>query len=311
LLTALGGGCQVPIGAHARIEGSRLRMTGVVIDPNGSVLLRHEAEAAIDEAERLGVAVARSLLGQGGRQILRTVYGDTLKLAGQRIVVTRAREQAGALTAKLRDEGADVVELPVIEFQALDFVVPDVTKYDWVIFTSVNGVDYFYRHATPTPGPRYCTIGPATADALRTRGLEPDVVPASYVAEGVVAALAGEPLQGKRVLLPRASVARDVIPEELSKLGAKVDVVPVYATGAPADLAERAAQVFAIKPDWVTITSASTVRSLASAAPLAGVKLASIGPITSSEARGLGLEVAVEAEPYTIDGLVKAIAGRS
>lgn len=314
LLSALGGGCQVPIGAYARIEDGGLRLTGVVIDPQGMTLLRHEAQAAAQDAGRLGVEVARALLGQGGRQVLRAVYGETLRLAGQRIVVTRARQQAGALTARLHEEGADVVELPVIEFQALEFAVPDVRAYDWVIFTSVNGVEYFYRQTRPERGPRYCCIGPATAEALRALGLEPEVVPAQYVAEGVVEALSREPLDGKRVLLPRAEVARDVLPEELQRLGAHVDVLPVYRTGPPPALAEQARTAFAVRPDWVTVTSSSTVRSLVEAAgveALRGVKLASIGPITTAEARSLGLDVALEADPYTIDGLVKALVEKA
>ena len=313
LLAALGGGCQVPIGAHARLEDGRLSLFGVIIDPQGETLLRHNESGSPEEAELLGIRAARALLSQGGRRVLSHVYGDSLPLAGQRVVVTRARQQAGTLSHQLRELGADVVELPVIEFAAEEFTPPDVSAYAWVIFTSANGVDYFFRRAEARPGPRYCAIGPATAKALGDRGIEAEVIPDEYVAEGVVAALSREPMAGQRILIPRAAVARDVLPLELERLGAKVDVLPVYRTGTPEELPARARSVFATQPDWVTVTSSSTVKHLVAAVgetALAGVRLASIGPVTSDAARQHGLTVALEANPYTIDGLVAALSKR-
>jgi predicted ester cyclase len=137
-------------------------------------------------------------------------------------------------------------------------------------------------------------------------------MPAEYVAESLVAAFAPEDLKGKRVLLPRAAVARDLIPSEFAKLGAQVDVVEAYRNVVPANAAERARAIFGEgkKPDWITVTSSSTVRNLVDVAgreALAGVRIASIGPVTSATARELGLTVHAEAKPYTVDGLVEAI----
>ncbi len=311
VLCALGGGCQVPIGAHAIVDGDSLRLRSAVIDPDGSKLVSDSCTGAVSDAESLGSAAAARLLEGGARSILASVYGNAQPLAGQRIVVTRARSQAGVLTAKLRALGADVIELPVIEFVPLDFAVPDWASYDWAIFTSANGVDFFFDRVPAANGPKLCAIGPATASALRARGLVPSIVPDEYIAESVVAALSSESLQGKRILLPRASVARDVIPDELTRLGAHVDVVPVYETVVPQDLSENIRAVFtAVRPDWITLTSSSTAQNLLAAASpdlLHGVRLASIGPVTSSAARKHGLEITLEANPYTIDALTAAI----
>ncbi|WP_394766742.1 uroporphyrinogen-III synthase [uncultured Paludibaculum sp.] len=225
--------------------------------------------------------------------------------------MTRARSQAGTLSSKLRALGADVIELPVIDFVPVEFAAPAYRTYDWAIFTSVNGVEFFFDKVKPELGPKLCAIGSATAAALRERGLEPSVIPDEYVAESVVAALSGEGLAGQRVLLPRAAVGRDVIPDELTKLGAHVDVLPVYQTIVPADLAQQAQQVLgAVKPDWITVTSSSTVKNLLAAAGpelVSAIKLASIGPVTSEVARRHGLSVTVEASPSTIEALLEAM----
>ncbi len=312
VLGALGGGCQVPIGAHAEVEGARLRLRSVVIHPDGHTMLTDLCEGDAETAAEMGAASAERLLAKGARAILAEVYGAGLPLAGRRVVVTRARKQAGTLAASLRGLGAAVIELPVIEFVPLAFVTPAWTEYQWAIFTSANSVEFFFERVAAVAGPKICAIGPATAQALRERGLEPDVVPEEYVAESVVAALSGEGLTGLRILLPRAAVARDVIPGELRGLGAVVDVLPIYETVVPADLEERAVAAFAApKPDWITLTSSSTVKHLLAAAgpeTLGGVKIASIGPVTSDMARRHGLTVTVEADQATIEALVEAVA---
>jgi hydroxymethylbilane synthase len=296
VLASLGGGCQVPIGAYAVVNGAHLQLRSVVIDPDGAAIISDQCEGLVEDAQALGSAAAARLLEGGAKAILATVYGQNQPLAGKHILVTRARSQAGTLSAKLRGLGADVIELPVIDFAPLDFQTPDWHSYHWAIFTSVNGVEF---------------IGAATADALRARGLEPDVVPEQYIAESVVEALSAQPLQGARILLPRAAAGRDVIPEELRALGAHVDVLPVYQNVVPPDLAAQARNLFtSLKPDWVTITSSSTVKNLLAAAgpeALAGVRVASIGPVTSEVARRHGLTVTVEADPSTIESLIAAI----
>ena len=249
-----------------------------------------------------------------------------LPLSGRRIVVTRAREQADALSARLRELGADAVELPTIEIQPpsdpapLERAIAELGTYDWLIFTSANGVRHFVSALDRSPTDwralraKICAIGPATRAAVEALHLKVDLMGAEYVAEGLVEAFAPYDLAGKRVLLPRAKVARDLVPVELAKRGAEVDVVEAYQTAMPAEAEARGRAIFAAKhkPDWVTVTSSSTARNLVSAVgkeALAGVRIASIGPVTSRTVRELGLEVAAEARPYTMEGLVEAVLG--
>src|SRR5215472_17570458 len=250
-------------------------------------------------------------------------YGH-LPLFGKRIVVTRAREQADALSARLHALGADVVELPTIEirpaadYAALDQAIAELACYAWLIFTSANGVRFFLNRLDRSAADlrslraRICAIGPATRAAIEALHLKVDLMGKEYVAEGLLAAFEAHDLSGKRVLLPRAAVARDLVPVELTRRGAHVDVVEAYRTVMPQDAAARAREVFGgpHRPDIVTFTSSSTVRNCveaAGAAALADVKVASIGPVTSRTARELGLHVDYEAREFTIDGLVEAI----
>ncbi len=312
LLAALGGGCQVPLGAYAELLEDRLVLRAVAADPDSGETFSCVESGPPEQPQELGRRAARKLLESGARRIVAAVNSQALPLAGQTVVVTRARKQAGALSSRLRALGAEVIELPLIEFQPLEFKAPDWTAYDWAVFTSANGVEFFFERVEPRPGPRICAIGPATAAALRERGLAPDLIPQEYVAESVVDALRAAGAAGKRILLARAEEARDVIPEELAKMGAAVDVLAVYRTAAPEGIEQKAQEVFkTIRLDWVTLTSSSTVRHLLRAVPkelLAGVRLASIGPVTSQTARAAGLEIAVEAAEYTVEGLARAIA---
>ncbi|HTR36175.1 MAG TPA: uroporphyrinogen-III C-methyltransferase [Bryobacteraceae bacterium] len=249
---------------------------------------------------------------------------EKLPLFGKRIVVTRAAEQAGEFSDRLRALGADAVELPVISLQApadpapLDEAIARLAAYDWLIFTSVNGVRFFLdrldrsSHDLRSLKARICAIGPATRRAVENLHLKVDLMPEEYVAEGLIQAFAGLDLNGKRVLLPRAAVARDLIPEELSKLGAHIDVVEAYRNVVPEEAAARAHEVFSSekKPDWITFTSSSTVKNLLAIAgheALEGIRVASIGPVTSSTLRAHGLNVDAEARQFTLDGLVEAI----
>jgi uroporphyrinogen III methyltransferase/synthase len=157
---------------------------------------------------------------------------------------------------------------------------------------------------------KLCAIGPATRRELEKLHLKVDLMPEEYVAEALVEAFSREQMRGKRVLLARAAAARELLPQELRRLGAAVDVVPAYRTVIPEDAQERARQVFARRPDWVLFTSSSTAKNLVAIAgreALEGVRIASIGPVTSETVRSLGLNVAAEARPYTIDGLIEAI----
>jgi len=253
-------------------------------------------------------------------------------LAGERILITRAKEQAGSLASELQALGATVFEIPVIEIRppasyvALDATLTNIENYDWLILTSVNGVHaLFSRMQFLGLGPEsllhlnIAAIGPATEEAIEVHGLPVDVVPEKYVAESVVEALR-EQVSGKRVLLVRAKVARDVIPEELRKAGARVHVVEAYETVVPEESRARLRQALESpeRPTVITFTSSSTARNFVTlmdskdaSQSLRGIALASIGPVTSATLRELGLPVGVEATEYTILGLVRALAERS
>jgi uroporphyrinogen III methyltransferase / synthase len=249
---------------------------------------------------------------------------EKLPLFGKKIVVTRAQDQAAELSERLRSLGADAIELPVISIQpaqdpaAMDLAITHLGDYDWLIFTSVNGVRFFLEHLDRSPHDlrflkaKICAIGPATRRAIEDLHLKVDLMPAEYVAESLVAAFASEQLKGKRILLPRAAVARDVIPSELSKLGAQVDVVEAYRNVIPESAAARAREILSgdKKPDWITFTSSSTIDNTIAVAgreALDGIRIASIGPVTSSTVRKHGLAVNAEAKYYTLDGLIEAL----
>jgi uroporphyrinogen III methyltransferase / synthase len=253
---------------------------------------------------------------------------EKLPLFGQKIVVTRAADQAAELSDRLRALGADPIELPVIALESpadpapLDRAIANLGIYDWLIFTSVNGVRFFLERLDQSPHDlralkaRICAIGPATRRAVEDLHLKVDLMPEEYVAEGVIKAFAAENLDGRKMLLPRAAVARDLIPVELAKLGAQVDVVEAYRNVVPSNAAARAHDIFSSekKPDWITFTSSSTVKNLLAITgreALEGVRIASIGPVTSATLCAHGLTVHAEATQFTIDGLVEAILAAS
>ncbi len=247
---------------------------------------------------------------------------EKLPLFGRRIIVTRDRRQSPLLAEPLEALGAEVLFVPVIEIAAgetssLERAIAQLDTYDWLIFTSVNGVRHFVEALDRSPRDlralkaKLCAIGPATRAAIEALHLRVDVMPEEYVAESLVEALAGEELTGKRVLLPRAAVARDVVPVTLRGCGAIVDVVEAYRTVIPGDAATAAKLALARKPHWITFTSSSTAKNFVEVAgreALEGIRIASIGPVTSATARELHLNVDVEAKPHTIEGLVAAIS---
>lgn len=252
-------------------------------------------------------------------------------LLGKRVLVTRTREQAGDLTRRLERLGAEVVPCPTIalippeSWEPLDAAIRRIETYDWVIFTSPNGVRFFRerlralgRDLRALGRARVAAIGPQTAAALEEAGILADLVPARFQAEGVVEAMAGEPLAGRRILLPRAAVAREILPETLRGRGATVDVVPAYRTVPPRDIATDVCRLLAERCiDVVTFTSASTVghfAALCGEAPyrewLRGVEVACIGPVTARQAEELGIKPTILPETFTIPALVEAIVGR-
>jgi uroporphyrinogen III methyltransferase/synthase len=255
----------------------------------------------------------------------RLAWFESRPLFGKRVVVTRARAQASLFAARLEEMGAEVVQFPAIRIidptdpLPLRAAVRDADHFDWIVFTSVNAVHRFWaelraggRDTRALAGVSLCAIGPATAAAVELEGARADLVPAEFVSEAVVEALAAEgELAGIKVLLPRAEVAREALPKMLRERGAVVEEVAAYRTVPDAHQAEELRQrLDAGEIDLLTFTSSSTVRNFAEAlgTRIGRAQVASIGPITSATARELGFEVAVEASEYTIPGLLDAIA---
>ena len=252
---------------------------------------------------------------------------DNRPLHGKRIVVTRARAQASDLSGRLEEYGAECLQCPTIlieemdDYTALDNAIAELESYHWLVFTSVNGVEHFYRRLyqagkdSRALGPvKVAAISTQTAAALQERGIQADFVPAEFRAEGLLSGFAAD-LSGQRILIPRALEAREILPAELRKRGAEVEVVPAYRTvsaGEEQDLLKESLR--ARRVDAVTFTSSSTVKNFLALlagedipALLSGVLLAAIGPITAATAREAGLEVSVIAREYTIKGLAEAL----
>lgn len=255
-------------------------------------------------------------------------------LFGLRVGVTRAREQARTMLEALVERGAEPVALPMLAFdkpesfaavdRAIDALRTDDRSYDSVVFTSVNGVRFFFARlrelggdSRALAGREVLAIGPATADALLARGIAADTVPDEFIAEGVLRALeAAGPLSARRILLPRAAVARSTLPDAIVAAGGTIDVAPVYQTvpGVPGPEAQATLEAGGL--DAVAVTSSSTVHHLvdylggaeSARERLANTPLAAIGPVTAKTAREYGLGVAVVASTYTSEGLMDALA---
>jgi len=235
-------------------------------------------------------------------------------LQGEVVAVTRARAQASGLADRLRDLGAEVVETPAIRIEPRPVDLPRLETYALVCLTSPNAVrllfdalDGLELDARAFAGAAFAAIGPGTAAELRRHGIRPDVVPERSVAEALVEALKPVPVKGKRVLVARASEARDMLPDALGERGADVDVVPLYDTVAE-PLGDEQLEALA-RATYVTFSSSSTVRFLLESGGRVPqtARVVSIGPITSAAARERGLTVDVEAERHDIDGLVEAL----
>ncbi len=303
---------------------------------------RGEQQVATGTLEDIGERVrqaglkppALTIVGEVVRLRETLCWFEAQPLFGQRCLVTRPREQAQELAAPLRALGAETLILPTIAIRdpgdwaaldaGMDTALDAAGRYDWLIFTSANGVRQFMKRMgargidiRSLTGIRICAIGPATAAELGKNLLRVDLVPRDYVAEGVIEAFASEDLQGKRILLPRARVARDVLPEALSARGAIVDVVEAYQTVLPAESVARSQTIFERhRPTVITFTSSSSVRNLFRILeegkvedPFRDVKIASIGPVTSATLQELGHPPDIQAREFTVAGLVQAIVG--
>lgn len=258
---------------------------------------------------------------------------ESKELFGNTVIVTRSRTQASELTEKLEELGVEALEFPTIRtvepesWDDADAAIARIEDYDWIVLTSVNAVDAFFdrliaqgRDVRSVANAKFASVGPATSERLRARGINPDYVPSEYKAEGVAEGFVERGVgEGVRVLIPRAADARDVIPDTLRERGAEVDVAHVYRTVMGQGEASVIERLVNGDVDVVTFTSSSTVKNfmslLAAGLPadvtvekaLEGVRFASIGPITSDTARELGLTIDIEADEFTIPGLVQAV----
>lgn len=337
-LRRLGGGCQVPVGARGLVTGQRLRLLGVVGDPDNGRLVSESVEGDTEQAEQLGKELAERLLAAGAGEFLAPGRIDVgvggvgslqgAPLSGRRVVITRPRHQSAAFAQRIKRLGGQVLEFPTIEiappenYGPLDKAIAEVEKYDWIIFTSANGVERFIerfrrqREDLEILKPlRVVAIGPETARTLESHGLHVDLVPGEYRAEAILDHLEPGQIQGKRILLPRAAQAREVLPQTLREWGAEVDVVAAYRTvPTRSDPHELRSILARGEVDMVTFTSSSTVAHFMEflggkkgAGLMEKVAVACIGPISQRTAEEMGLRVDVVARDYTIQGLTEVI----
>ena len=257
---------------------------------------------------------------------------ESKPLFGKRILVTRARSQASELSAMIQDLGGEAVEFPVIRIipstnsEGYNKVIKELDSYDWVIFTSVNGVKSFFAKLKEEKvdirslsKARIAAIGPKTAEELEEKGLNVEVLPQEFMAEGLLDSLSGHLVSGQKVLLPRADIARKILPDKLKEKGLEVVEIDAYETVIDAENKDEIVELLKEKRiNVITFTSSSTVKNFLESIKdenidklLDNVTLASIGPITTDTANKLGLNIHITAEEYTISGLVDAIANNS
>lgn len=251
---------------------------------------------------------------------------DSKPLFGKGVVITRPEKQADDLAKLLIKEGAHPIHFPTIKIvpppscRELDAAIKNLEEYDWLIFTSANGVAYFFerlfakkKDIRDLKGIRICCIGPATARQVANRGIKVDLVPRKFISEGILESFARKNLKGKKILLARAADARDVLPEGLKKLGAKVHVVTAYVTVNSGKKKNELEALFKENQvDVITFTSSSTVHNFAKIAGRGfklpkGVKIACIGPVTAAAAQKAGFSVDIHQEEYTMEELVGAL----
>jgi uroporphyrinogen III methyltransferase/synthase len=299
--------------AKALIAGGRADSTPVAAVRWGTRPEQRTIRSTLAAIADAGVE-APSAIVVGGVAALDFGWFEARPLFGASIVVTRAREQVSGLRAALEAQGAEVLELPTIEIEPVEFIVPDLAQYAWLVFTSANGVEAFFERGLARTGHdaralapvRVAAIGTGTAGALARYGIVADLVPERFVAESLVDAFDDG---SGRVLIARAEVARDALPAGLEAKGYAVDVLTVYRTVTAAPDPAVVARVQRGDVDAITFTSSSTVTNFCAAVgvPSPQPLVVSIGPVTSERAIALGLRVDAEADPHTIDGLVAAV----
>jgi uroporphyrinogen III methyltransferase/synthase len=302
--------------ADQLVEGGRAPSTPVAAVRHGTHATQQTIRATLGTIGDADVK-APSTIVVGDVAWLDFAWFERRPLFGCSIVVTRAREQASELRARLEQLGAEVIELPLIAIERVRFQLPAPDQYAWIVFTSTNGVRAYFDDglalsgldARALAGTRLAAIGPGTARALEAYGLRADLVPERFVAEALLDRFPVA-VPGTRVLVAQAEQARDVLADGLAERGYEVDVLPVY-RNVPAELDSRLRErVRAGNFDAVTFTSSSTVTNfcdLIGPIPDPQPSVVSIGPITSKTAVERGLRVDYEAEEHTIDGVVDAV----
>ncbi len=357
-LRSLGGGCSVPVGGFATVDDSGVTLRAFVGSPDGRRCFRVVRTAVREADDGLGRQVARDLMELGGSEVLAGLRARVpivaaeaeqpaevspdisqkipntithehrdMPLRGANVLVTRAREQAAELSELLRQRGAEPVGLPTIQIQPprdwtrVDAEIARLSAYDWVVFTSVNGVRIWAERMAQHGADgnawgtvKVAAIGPATARALTALGVNVELVPSEYVAESLLEALLDRGVRDRRVLLPRAAEARKLLAIGLAQKGAQVEALDLYTTrGTGVDSARAMELLRAGKVDVATFTSSSTVRNFVdlmpddAAALLASTSVVCIGPVTGATARELGIRVDAEAAEHTIPGLVATV----
>ena len=315
------------------IEAGRAADTPAAVIQSGTTLAQRTVVGTLatiaGRAQEAGIKPPAVLVVGGVVELAETLkWWETRPLWGKTAVVTRSRDQASRLVELLNAAGARCLEVPTIEiippadFAPLDAALQHLSRYEWVIFTSANGVRAFMdrlfqmgQDVRVLGRARLAVIGPATAEALRGYGLVADVVPNTFQAEGLLEVLEPKLLGGRRILLARAEQARDVLPEGLAQLGVKVDVVPVYRARPPASVPPEAAEVLESgQVDILTFTSSSTVHNFAGLVGKEAFQqlaargtVASIGPITTGTLAEYGITPQIEPAAFTIPALAAAI----
>ena len=349
-LAALGASCVSPVGAFAQLDAATLAMRALVFSLDGAHHLSDEMSAEVGDGEAaaaLGARLAERMLAGGARELIgdaappaaaakagaaEGVAADAAApsvataLRGRRVVITRASETGGAFAVGLRALGAEVVEFPTIEvvapdsYAVVDAAIARLASFDWVIFTSASGVERMIERmgtcgvdSRALGGLKLGAIGPATAARLAAHAFPATAMPTEYRAEAIVEAIGAARIRGARILIPRAQVAREVLPEMLAAAGAReVVVAPVYKTVKPTNApVERVRKMITAGTiALVAFTSSSTVTNfceMIGADAARGLKAAAIGPITAETARAAGMEVAVQPTEYTVSALIAAI----
>ena len=333
-LRRLGGGCRMPIGAHAEMRGNVLHLRGVFALDDGKQIRCSEISGDAARAEELGAELARNLVGARHSPNLdfktssvdkpakpsdQSPLANASPLRGRKILITRAREQASALAEKIRALGGEAIEFPTIafaplnDFREMDTTLARVHKFDWVVFTSANGVRAVDERTRARgldmrafASAKLAAIGPATARALEALGLRVDFVPTKFLGEQIAIELPIE--RGQRALLLRADIASDALARGLAARGVAVTNIDAYRTVMPPKRELDFSQI-----DAVTFTSSSTARNFVAMLDDAGreqftrAAIFCVGPVTGDTARELGLRVDAVASEHTIDGLVNAM----